>query len=221
MKILLSAYACEPNKGSEPGVGWNWAIELTKFGQDVWVLTRSNNRESIENELAKNPGVNKPHFIYYDLPVWARRLKKNRGGIYPYYIAWQLGALKIAQKIHIRENFSIVHHITFGVIRLPSFMGQLGIPFLLGPLGGSESAPFAIQNGYPLRGRVVDGIRELLNMWVRFDPLMNNTFKTASVILLKTPDSKKSIPHKFHYKTKVQIEIGTEKRKVFSQNLIL
>ena len=25
MKILLSAYACEPNTGSEPNVGWNWA----------------------------------------------------------------------------------------------------------------------------------------------------------------------------------------------------
>ena len=24
-KILLSAYACEPNKGSEPGVGWEWS----------------------------------------------------------------------------------------------------------------------------------------------------------------------------------------------------
>ena len=24
MQILLSAYACEPNKGSEPEVGWKW-----------------------------------------------------------------------------------------------------------------------------------------------------------------------------------------------------
>lgn len=36
MKILLSAYACEPNKGSEPGVGWSWATEYAKQHQ-VWV----------------------------------------------------------------------------------------------------------------------------------------------------------------------------------------
>ena len=35
MKVFLSAYACEPGKGSEPGVGWSWAqgladrVELT------------------------------------------------------------------------------------------------------------------------------------------------------------------------------------------------
>ena len=34
-KILLSAYACEPNEGSEPGVGWNWAIELKKLRHKI------------------------------------------------------------------------------------------------------------------------------------------------------------------------------------------
>ena len=56
MKILLSAYACEPNKGSEPGVGWHWALELGYLGHDVWVLTRANNRPAIEAEQnRKNP----------------------------------------------------------------------------------------------------------------------------------------------------------------------
>ncbi len=30
MKIVLSAYSCHPNRGSEPGVGWNWLSELSK-----------------------------------------------------------------------------------------------------------------------------------------------------------------------------------------------
>lgn len=53
MKILLSAYACEPNKGSEPGVGWGWATELAKHHQ-VWVLTRDNNQPVIEEYLRLN-----------------------------------------------------------------------------------------------------------------------------------------------------------------------
>ena len=44
MKILLSAYACEPNKGSEPEVGWKWAINLVKAGHEVYVVTRLNNK---------------------------------------------------------------------------------------------------------------------------------------------------------------------------------
>ena len=31
---------CEPNKGSEPEVGWKWATELLKFNHEVYVITR-------------------------------------------------------------------------------------------------------------------------------------------------------------------------------------
>ena len=53
LKILISAYACEPDKGSEPGVGWNWAKQISRF-HEVWVITRKNNRPSIEKELEEN-----------------------------------------------------------------------------------------------------------------------------------------------------------------------
>ena len=46
-KILLSAYACEPNRGSEPGVGWNWALQLNKLGYDIKVVTRLNNKITV------------------------------------------------------------------------------------------------------------------------------------------------------------------------------
>ena len=51
-KILILAYACEPNKGSEPEVGWKWIQQIAKFGE-CWVLTRANNRSVIEEELKK------------------------------------------------------------------------------------------------------------------------------------------------------------------------
>ena len=39
----MSAYACEPGKGSEPGVGWAVALEMARY-HDIWVITRANNR---------------------------------------------------------------------------------------------------------------------------------------------------------------------------------
>ena len=39
MNILLSAYNCDPSRGSEPGLGWNWAYGLTRAGHRVWVVT--------------------------------------------------------------------------------------------------------------------------------------------------------------------------------------
>ena len=53
MNILVSVYACEPNKGSEPGGGWNWVLELSRRGYNIFVITRANNKENIESSKKK------------------------------------------------------------------------------------------------------------------------------------------------------------------------
>jgi hypothetical protein len=94
MKVLLSAYACEPGKGSEPGVGWNWVRQIAPFAE-VWVITRSNNREAIEKALAEEPLPN-VHWVYFDLPRWARFWKKGQRGVHLYYYLWQVGIYFLA-----------------------------------------------------------------------------------------------------------------------------
>lgn len=111
LKILVSAYACEPGKGSEPGVGWNWVKQLARF-HDVWVLTRTNNREPIERALAQEPMAN-VHWVYFDLPRWARFWKKGRRGVHLYYYLWQIGAYFVGRRLHNQVKFDLVHHITF------------------------------------------------------------------------------------------------------------
>ena len=90
MKLLISAYACEPGLGSEPGVGWNCVRQAARF-HEVWVLTRKNNREPIENALKTVPLEN-VHFAYFDLPRWARFWKRGTRGLHLYYYLWQIGA---------------------------------------------------------------------------------------------------------------------------------
>lgn len=68
MNILLSAYACEPNKGSEPGVGWGWALEWAK-NHNVWVITRDNNKAVIDEYLKLHCEIDSTrlHFVYVGL----------------------------------------------------------------------------------------------------------------------------------------------------------
>ena len=35
MRILMTAYACHPGMGSEPGNGWNWPSHVAAHGHDV------------------------------------------------------------------------------------------------------------------------------------------------------------------------------------------
>ncbi len=218
MKILLSAYACEPNRGSEPGVGWNWAIELAKLGHDVWVLTRANNQPVIEQEFQNKQQPQNLHFIYYDCPAWVHRFKKGNRGVHLYYLLWQWGAYKAAKAIHAREQFDVVQHVTFVSVRQPSFMGNLGIPFIFGPVAGGESTPWRLRFHYGLRGFMIDALRDIVNFCVRLDPLMWRTFRQADKIYVTSEQSKQLIPSCFHTKTQIQLAIGFEQHEL--ENLV-
>lgn len=212
-KVLLSAYACEPNRGSEPGVGWNWAIELSKKGYEVWVLTRANNQDVIDNFLEKENIKNENlHFVYYDLPEWAKKWKKGIRGVHLYYLLWQWGAYKLAKELHKKINFDVVHHVTFVSIRQPSFMGNLGIPFIFGPVAGGDRTPFRLRTGYSIRGWLWDLIRDLSNYLLRFDPLVRSTLKKAKAIYVSSNETLKLVPKKCRYKTKIKLAIGIEEK---------
>ena len=209
MKVLLSAYACEPGKGSEPGMGWHWALEIARLGHEVWILTRNNNLSGLERALTSHADL-KIHLVGYDLPPWLRWWKRGGRGVYAYYSLWQFGACHAARRLALETPFDLVHHITFAGFRQPSFMGRLGIPFVLGPTGGGESTPSLLLQSYPLRGQVVDAARALANRFARFDPLVRQSFEQAAVILCKTKDTLSYVPPEHRAKCIMMQDVGTE-----------
>ncbi len=208
MKVLLSAYACEPNKGSEPGVGWHWAQEIEKLGHQVWVLTRKNNQEVIESYFQKKQKPRGLHFIYYDVPKWLVWWKKGGRGVYLYYLLWQIGAFFATKKNHKKYKFDQIQHCTFVSVRQPSFMGLLGIPFIFGPVGGGERAPYALRRGFGWKGWLKDFIRDVANHIVRFDPLMHMTFFSADKIYVTSEQTKQTIPFFYQHKVKIKLAVG-------------
>lgn len=209
MKILLSAYACEPGKGSEPAVGWHWAQEIASLGHEVWVLTRANNRKPIEEALKERPLPN-AHFVYFDLPVWLRHLKKGARRVHLYYFLWQMGAFFKAKRL-VRENeFDWVHHITFVGIHQPSFMGLLGVPFIYGPVAGGDKAPMALRHSYSLQGKLLDFFRDLWNLKTRWDLMMWLTFASARKIAVTSHQTLELVPGPFRDKCSVHLAVGAE-----------
>ena len=210
MNVLLSAYACEPNKGSEPAVGWNWALEVARLGHKVWVLTRANNEAAINSVKMSLPEINKIQFLYYDLPRWALLLKKSCKGIYFYYYLWQLGAYGYIKKIHRKVGFNIAHHVTFASIRQPSFMGMLGIPFIFGPVGGGERTPLQLRYSLGIRGWIFEFVRDFSNFCVKIDPFMWKTFYLANKIYVTSEQTLHLLPKRFRNKAKIKLAVGIE-----------
>lgn len=188
LKVLLSAYACEPGKGSEPGVGWNMAVHLARH-HEVWVLTRANNRPAIEAGLAKNP-VPGLHFVYHDLPPWARFWKRGQKGVQVYYYLWQLTAIPLVRRLHQEVGFDVVHHVTFVKYWAPSALAFLkGVPFVWGPVGGGESAPLPFWPTLGFRGILYEAARTLARALGELDPLVRLTARRAALALATTPET--------------------------------
>lgn len=191
LKVLLSAYCCEPDRGSEPGVGWNIALGLAQH-HDVWVLTRSTNRETIEGALPSAVSA-RPHFIYYDLPRWARWWKRGMRGLQLYYYLWQIGVAHRARALHRRIEFDVAHHLTLGKYWVPSFLWRLPVPFIWGPVGGGESAPISYCRSYSLRGMLYEWSRSTAKWLAMFDPFVRLTAKRSHIALVVTADTERCI----------------------------
>ncbi|MEM4202800.1 MAG: glycosyltransferase [Candidatus Methanomethylicaceae archaeon] len=188
MKILLSAYACEPGKGSEPGVGWNMARYMARHCE-IWVLTRANNRPAIESELARKP-VPGLYFVYHDLPAWARFWKREQRGVQLYYYLWQLTAIPLVKRLHRKVGFDLVHHVTFVKYWAPSVLAFLEeVPFVWGPVGGGESAPLAFWTTFGLGGVMYEITRTAARLLGELDPLVRFTAQRTSLALATTPET--------------------------------
>lgn len=199
MKVLISAYACEPNKGSEPGVGWNWAKQIAWFAE-THVITRANNRNAIEEELRKSPIPNL-YFHYYDLPKWVSIWKKRRQCFRFYYFLWQIGIYFIAKRLNREKRFDLVHHLTFGNIFYPTFLFLLPPPFIWGPLGGGETIPKAFRKDFDFLSKLKEVIRDVMLLTLKINPLFLFNCRKVKIIIIKTKDTANKIP--FSLKDKV------------------
>ena len=191
-RLLLSAYGCEPGKGSEQGVGWNWTLQLARSAELV-VLTRSNNQDAIEAALPQGLRE-RVRFAYYDLPPSLARFKRKEKGLYFYYLVWQWGAYRRARELVRQTCFDYAIALTFGSIWMPTFMHRLPVPFIWGPVGGGEAVPFSLISTLPLRARVPQLLRYLLMATVHRNPLVMGPIRRAKMVLTRTADTARLIP---------------------------
>lgn len=182
MRILLSAYACRPNAGSEPGCGWNWATHLAARGIEVHVLVAKRNQEAIEAGLREQP-IQNLHFTYVPAPYeWT---KKNEA---LHYVSWQVAALKAARELSRKFEFQVAHHVTYASVHVPSQLWRLGIPVVFGPVGGGQTAP-ASMLPYFGADKSKERLRSSVTKALRFSPFHGRWLRRMNFILAANRDT--------------------------------
>jgi glycosyltransferase involved in cell wall biosynthesis len=203
LSILAFAYACEPDRGSEPGAGWDWAQMLAAL-DDTCVITRANNAEAIELSLSEVGNRNRLSFVYVDLPNWARFWKRGQRGARAYYLLWQLAALVTARRLRRERNFDVVWHLTLANLWMGSLAPLAGGRFVLGPVGGGVSPPLSLLPALGTRGLAYESVRAVARTVARYlNPLARLSWRRAELVLAQNPETKDWMPKRYRDKTLV------------------
>ncbi len=182
MKIMLSCFACDPTRGSECFVGWNWATQVYA-GVPKIVLTRTHHRAALENQ-----GVAETEFAYFELP-FCQKLSHHNPIMKLYYVAWQFAVLPYAMFLAFNRRVTVVQHLTYNTLDFPGVLWMIpGTHFIWGPVGGGQVPPRSLKTYY---GR--DWKRQLRRMFVKrmswANPLLRLALRRARLVFAANTDT--------------------------------
>ena len=173
LSVLAVAYACDPTKGSEHGVGWGWVNAIAQ-NHDVTVITADFNAVHTTQHMQGNHSSHHGslRFIYVKNLPWHYRpsslwICMENSIAKPLmnlaYQNWLDYAYMVAQTEVARSHYDLVHLITYVGWRFPGRFYSLGIPFVWGPIGGVKNTSARLLPILGLRGAIYYGARNIIN----------------------------------------------------------
>jgi glycosyltransferase involved in cell wall biosynthesis len=165
LKVLVSAFAFSPVKGSEFAIGWDY-VRAIAARHKVWVIARSNERAETEKYLSQHPDA-MPNVTVHYIPFPSRSFDFPLGEI-PYYFTykhWQWLAYRLGYSLDAEIDFDLIHQITSTGFREPGYLWKIPKPFVWGPIGGLQYFPLRLLNAVPFRPRPFLVLKNLTTVW--------------------------------------------------------
>ena len=180
IKIVATAFTCEPGLGSEYEVGWRWSFSLSKVASTLVLTRRSSYNnipavEEIDVEFGPSKKIDNVTFKALDIP-FAEFFFKGRRFMRLHYLIWLF-----IVTIWIRRNkkyFDFNHHICFTASWLPPLSYFSGLPFIWGPIGTGSALPtWALLE---FQGRIWNFVTQIS---YSFNPLISFIVKKSLLVI--------------------------------------
>jgi glycosyltransferase involved in cell wall biosynthesis len=178
LRVLLSAYVCEPGLGSEPEIGWV-VLRCAARSHDVTLLTQPRCAEALAHALVDEE-LRRVTIVPVSGSRWLRRFEGRWVLGHLEYAIWQLRAWRVARDL--RDQVDVAHHATFGTDWMPSAVWFLrGVPAVWGPVGGTSPFPWRLIRFMTPGDLVAELAREMVTRTMR---LVTATFARNSACLV-------------------------------------
>jgi glycosyltransferase involved in cell wall biosynthesis len=175
-KLLLIA-PCDGEDVGEAWVAHQWVRRLSAR-HDVTLLTyHKRGRTPASLQL---PGV---RVIEWAEPPGLGRAERLNSLLKPGYLPFYLRARRwIRQALTAGSQFDLAYQPVPVAMRYPSPVAGLGIPYVIGPVGGSLASPPGFEKEEGTAPWYV-GLRRLDGLRIRRDPLLRRTYEEASCVI--------------------------------------
>jgi glycosyltransferase involved in cell wall biosynthesis len=174
-RLLLITSACDGEDVGEAWVGHQWVTRLARR-HDVTLLTM--HRRDRTPPSRQLDGV---RVVEWADPAILARQDRLNSMLKPGYVPFYRGARRwIRDALARGERFDVAHQLLPVAMRYPSPAAGLGIPYMMGPVGGSlANPPGFVDDTAPwyVRLRGLDAVR------MRRDPLLRSTYERADCVL--------------------------------------
>ena len=192
LSVLINAYACAPYRGSEPGMAWNWVINLAKYCK-VYVITEGEWMDEIEIAVKELPQCENIIFYYNPISAEIRKICWNQGDwrFYYYYRKWQKSTLLLANEIIKNNPIDVVHQLNMIGFREPGFLWKIeNKPFIWGPVDAKESFPTAYLEGSSVKNKLVMHVKNALTkIQLKTGKRIRNTVHKANFVVSASTES--------------------------------
>ena len=179
-RVLMIAYACNPEGGGEHWLGWGWAEQAAK-NYSVHLITTPNARVQVEKHAAHS-GIT-PHFV--GVPAGWGKISGWLGGAGSWLrkIVWQYRVVRLARTLHHKHHFALVHQTTFHTFRVPFLAATLDIPSVWGPVAGGESTPPGFGR-YLGSAKFGEAARKFINrLWLGVPAIRASLFRAGTIFV--------------------------------------
>ena len=176
-RLLLVAPTIDRSDVGEAWVAYQWASRLAER-HDLTVLTYTKHgAPSARDQL---PGA---EVVEWAEPPLLHRAERFNSILKPGYPIFQRRARRwIAEAVRSGRTFDLAHQVTPVAMRYPTPLAGSGIPYLLGPLGGSLTSPpgFSADEG---TAPWYVGLRRIDSWRLAHDPELRRGLTGAAVVL--------------------------------------
>lgn len=195
-RILVLAYQISTYRGSEYSVGWNYIVNMSKDNELVVFYGTSGNHMGDTEELEKYLLVNNIQnvtFIAVKPNSLTKKLNKlNEKDIlnYSFYLAynnWHKQVYKVVKDLVENEKFDLIHFLNPIGYREPGYLWKLNLPYIWGPIGGTNNVPKVLMESLALKGKIKLGFRTIVNfIQLRINPRLKHAINRSDVLLTST-----------------------------------